>query len=178
MKQKFTVPAWDDLRSPASAINPAGSAAAATVDQEDGGLIFANGAVQTIATWFQMPHAWKEGSDIYLHVHWHKLATGTMTGTVKWQTKYEWTNIGATRAGFSAFADGSESVPNSNIALKHAMFHFPVISGAGKTKSSMICVVLQRLSSGAGADTFGANAKLLEIDIHYQVDKFGSQTEY
>ena len=176
MRQRFTVPAWDDLRSPASAINPAGSAVAATVDQEDGELLFANGAVQTIAIWFQMPHAWKEGSDIDLHVHWHK--TSSAAGTVKWQAKWEWTNIGNTRAGFSSFVDGSEVVANSNTSGKHAMFSFPMISGVGKTVSSMICVVLQRFSNGTGADTYAANAKLMEVDIHYQVDSFGSNTEY
>lgn len=56
-KQHYTTPAWDDLRAPASAINPAGSAAAATVDTEDGSLIFSNGQTQTVALWFQLPHA-------------------------------------------------------------------------------------------------------------------------
>jgi hypothetical protein len=42
----------------------------------------------------------------------------------------------------------------------------------------MIGVVIQRLSSGGGADTYGASVKLLEVDIHYQIDGFGSYQEY
>ena len=176
MKQLYTSPAWDDLRSPASAINPAGSAVAATVDQEDGSLVFSNGQTQTIAIWFQMPHAWKVGTDVSLHLHWAK--TTSAAGTVKWQSKYEWTNIGGTRAGYSVFVDGTEAIPNSNISGKHAIFEFTDLSGIGKGISSMIGVVIQRLSSGTGADTYAAPVKLFEVDIHYQVDGFGSQEEY
>ena len=176
MKQKFTSPAWDDLRAPASGINPAGSAAAATVDQEDGSLIFSNGQTQTVAVWFQLPHAWKVGSDISFHIHWKK--TTSAAGTVKWQTKYQWTNIGATDAGFSVYADGTEAIPNSNTAGKHAIFEFTDFPGTGKTMSSMLCVVIQRVSSGGGADTYNAPVKLMEADLHYQIDSFGSYQEY
>ena len=176
MRQRLTVPAWDDLRAPASAINPAGSAAAAVVSTVDGSLTFSNGQTQTIALWFQMPHAWKVGSDVSLHVHWAKSTSAA--GTVKWQSKYEWTNIGATRGGYSAFVDGTAAISDSDTAGKHALFEFTDLPGTGKTISSMIGVVLQRLSSGGSADTYGADVSLFEIDIHYQIDGFGSYLEY
>lgn len=176
MKQQMTVPAWDDLRAPSSAINPAGSAAAATVDTEDGSLIFSNGQVQTVAISFQMPHAWKVGTDVSFHIHWCK--TTSAAGTVKWQVKYKWTNIGDVIPAFSAFADGTEAIPNSDTANKHAIFEFTDFAGTGKTISSQLTVVLQRLSSGGGADTYAAPVKLLEADLHYQIDSFGSKEEY
>lgn len=167
---------WDDLRAPATAINPTGTAVAATVNVDDGTFAFANGANQTVVASFQLPHAWKEGSSIDIHVHWAK--TTSAAGTVKWQMKYEWTNIGATRAGFSSFVDGSEYVSNSDTAGKHAIFSFPLVAGTGKTVSSQLIIVLQRLSSGAGADTYGAPATLMELDVHYQMDTVGSKQEY
>lgn len=176
MKPRLTVPAWDDLKAPATAINPAGSVAPATIDTDDGSLVFTNGQTQIIAVWFQLPHAWKVGSDLSLHLHWAK--TTSAAGTVKWQSKFEWTNIGAVRAGFSAFVDGTEGIPNSDTAGKHALFEFPDYVGTGKTISSMVCVVLQRLSSGGSADTYGAPVKLFEIDLHYQIDSLGSYLEY
>lgn len=176
MKQQMTIPAWDDLRAPSSAINPAGSAVAATVDTEDGSLLFANGQVQTVAISFQLPHAWKVGTDISFHIHWCK--TTSAAGTVKWQVKYKWTNIGDVIPAFSVFADGTEATPNSDTANKHAIFEFTDFAGTGKTISSQLTVVLQRLSSGGGADTYGAPVKLLEADVHYQVDSFGSGQEY
>ena len=173
MKQKLTNPAWDDLRAPATGINPAGSAASATVDTEDGSLLFANGQVQTVAITFQMPHTWKVGTDVSFHIHWCK--TTAAAGTVKWQAKYKWTNIGDVIPPFSAFSDGTEAIPNSDIANKHAIFEFTDYFGVGKTISSQITIVLQRNTTG---DTYGATVKLLEADIHYQVDSFGSGQEY
>ena len=78
MKPRLTYPAWDDLVIPAIGINPAGVAGAATFDTNDGTLVFSKGS--TAACQFQMPHKWKQGSDIYLHIHWHK--TTPNAGTV------------------------------------------------------------------------------------------------
>ena len=175
MEPRLTIPAWDDLRSPASAINPAGSAAAATVDQDDGNLVFTNGQTQTVAVLFQMPHAWKVGSTISFHIHWSK--TTSASGTVKWQAKYRWYNIGAVKGSFSAFVDLTETVANADTADLHALAETPDWAGTGKTISSMIEVVLQRLSSGGSADTYGAAVKLAEVDLHYQLDGFGSYLE-
>lgn len=175
MEPRHTTPAWDDLRAPASAINPAGSASAAAVNQEDGSLVFVDGSTNSIAIQFQMPHNWLVGSDIYFHVHWCK--TTSAVGTVKWQYKYKWTNIGSVRAGFSGFLDLTEVVVNADTADLHALASSAVIAGAGKTMSSIICIVLQRLSSGGSADTYNDDVKLFDADIHYQVDGFGSRLE-
>lgn len=171
MKPRLTYPAWDDLIIPAIGINPAGTAGAATFDTNEGTLVFAKGS--TAACQFQMPHEWKQGSDIYLHIHWHK--TSNDAGTVNWQIKYEWTNIGAVRAGFTSLTKLT-SVIASDATGKHGISTHPVISGAGKTLSSIICVFLQRVNDGD--DTYANDAKLLGIDIHYQKDSLGSHFEY
>lgn len=97
---------------------------------------------------------------------------------MKWQTKFEWTNIGDTRAGYSSFVDGIAKVSDSNTAGKHALFEFPAYAGVGKGISSMIGIVIQRLSSGGSADTYAAPVKLFEADLHYMIDSFGSNQEY
>lgn len=173
MKPRLTYPAWDNLMVPAIAINPAGTPTPASIDTDDGTLLFATG--NTAACQFQMPHAWKVGTNIKLHIHWCK--TTSAAGTVKWRVKYEWTNIGGTISAFSAFTDLTEvaAAPNSDTAGKHALAEHPEISGSGKTMSSVIRVVIERNATG---DTYGANAKLLGIDIHYQIDSFGSHLEY
>lgn len=170
MKQRYTTPAWEDLRAPATGINPVGSTSPATPNTTDGSLTFAKGNVVTC--WFQMSHAWKEGSDIYIHLHWSK--TTSAAGSVNWQIKYKWFNLGATAPAFSSLITGSETIPNSDTADKHALYSFPVVSGAGKTLSSMICVYLERINDGN--DTYAANVNLYEIDIHHLVDSFGSNS--
>lgn len=59
----------------------------------------------------------------------------------------------------------------------HFITPLPSISMTGKKIS---CILLIRLSrvGGNGDDDYGEDARLLEFDIHYQVDSFGSRFEY
>jgi hypothetical protein len=163
--------AWDDLRGPANGINPTGSPSAATPNTADGSLTFAKGNVAI--AWFQMPHNWKLGSNIVIHIHWSKSTTNA--GVCNWQMKYKWGGIGEVMPAFSELAKGTEVIPNSNTVDKHALMSWPEVSGNGKTLSSMICVYIARINDGD--DTFTGAGNLYEIDIHYQIDSMGSRQE-
>ena len=162
---------WDDLRAPASGINPAGQISPPSVNAADGSLTFSTS--DAVCAWFQLPHAWKEGTDLNPHIHWSK--TTSASGTVNWQIKYKWFNIGDVAGAFSSLNSGIDQVPNSDIADKHALMTFPIFSGVGKTISSMVCIYLVRTTSG---DTYGADVNLYEIDLHYERDSNGSSQIY
>jgi len=162
---------WDDLRSPASGLNPAGSISPPSVNTADGSLTFATG--NAVGVWFQLPHDYKEGSTVSVHCHWSKSTSAA--GTVNWQVKTKWFNIGATDPGFSALASGTDVVPDSSTAGKQALTSFGDLVGTGKTLSSMICVYLVRTAAG---DSYGANVNLYEIDVHYQRDTLGSRERF
>jgi len=162
---------WDDLRAPASGLNPAGSISPPSVNTADGSLTFAT--ANAVGVWFQMPHDYKEGSDISVHCHWSKSTSAA--GAVNWQIKTKWLNIGAVDPGFSSLASGTEAVPNSDTAGKHAITEFTDLVGTGKTLSSMVCVYLVRTAAGDG---YGTTVSLYEIDVHYQRDTLGSRQEY
>jgi hypothetical protein len=163
--------AWEDLRAPATGINPAGSVAPPAVNTTDGSLTFSTS--DAICVWFQLPHQWKEGTDLHLHIHWSKSTSAS--GTVNWQTKYKWANIGDTMPAFSSLVSGTVKISDDDTADQHALLEFPDISGTGKTISSMLCVYLIRTASG---DTYGADANLYEVDVHYECNGIGSKTEY
>lgn len=167
----LNIQAWEDLRAPASGINPIGSPSPATPSNTDGSLTFSKGNV--CVAWFQLPHSWKIGSNVKLHIHWSKSTTNA--GDVNWQMKYKWGNIGDVMPAFSLFSKGTEVIPNSNIVDKHSLLEWSALSGVGKTLSSMICVFLERVNDGD--DTFTGNANLYEIDLHYQIDSMGSRQE-
>ncbi len=162
---------WEDLRAPSNGINPIGSPSAATPNTTDGSLTFTKGNVAI--AWFQLPHGYKEGSDLRIHIHWSKSTTNN--GVVHWQMKYRWANIGDTLPSFSELEDGNVVVSDSNTVDKHAMFEWTPVDGTGKTISSMICVYISRTNDGD--DTFTGSANLYEIDIHYQIDTIGSRQE-
>ena len=67
--------------------------------------------------------------------------------------------------------------PDNDTANEHLITAFTDISGAGKQISDMLILRLSRLGSDA-ADTYGADARLLEFDIHYQRFGFGSREEF
>lgn len=167
---------WDDLMFPASAINPPGAAADPVLNTTNGLLEFSASATNTIAIHVQMPHAWKEGSEIVPHVHWRKKTAGA--GDVVWEIKYEFQNIGSTFTD-SPTTDtvSTASVGGGGDALVHSLSSWDHINMDDKTISCMGLITVSRLG-GDGADTYGGVAQLLQFDIHYQRDSFGSIAEY
>lgn len=164
---------WDDLRFPATnlCVNPA--TLKPDFDYTEVGFLFDAAATETIFAVAQMPHGYKEGSDIEMHIHWEP--TNTNTGNVLWQVEYKWTNIGGTEPGtFTAITilDAGDGT-----AYKHQIADFATISGTGKTISSILSLKISRLG-GDGTDTYNADALLKEFDIHYQINSFGSDDEY
>ena len=173
---------WDDLRLSGSSARVGVTAPSVDSFGPSGSLRtlrFEEGHHDEIYFEIQMPHAWLEGSNIYPHVHWSPVTTEA--GNVVWQLDYTWANLDdafpapttmttdATAAGgtawvhkISPFKDGSSNT---------------YIDGTGKTLSSMLVCRLHR-DAGAGSDTLSEDVAFLEFDLHYQVDGFGSDSEY
>ena len=166
---------WDDMRAPANGINPQGAGDAPAVNNTDGSLQFAADKNSDVAILVQMPHNWRAGTDVHVHIHWQKSTTDT--GFVRWQMKYAWANIDDAFPATSAFADGY-NITALDGSTKHRIFAWAALSGAGKTMSSFLKIVIQRQSNGAPDDTYPSWADLLGIDVHYEACIFGSNLEY
>lgn len=168
-------PTWDDLRLSGSSLG-AGAAAPDQVTWVSASNLKVRGFDGTNTTemlYFeaQFPHAYKEGSDIHAHVHWGP--TTANAGNVKWNMEYSWVNIGDVAP---AVTTTSVVQAAGGTAYKHNMVDFPVISGSGKTLSSMLVGRLYRNPTD-DADTYAYDAALLEIDFHFQIDGLGSVSE-
>lgn len=166
---------WDDLRVSANTVSFLGLGSYPdweTFTYDLQGLAFSSSADEEVHFSVQMPHGWKEGSTIYPHVHW--APSTAASGGVTWVLEYTWANINGTFGSSSTmtFDDSTDST-----ALKH---HIAVngtgIDGSGKTLSSMLICRLYRDVSDAN-DDYGADAFLLEFDIHYELDTVGSRQE-
>jgi hypothetical protein len=165
---------WDDLRFPATAINPPGAESDPDWDTDKGGWLFDDSGTEVLYLIAQLPHSWFEGSDIAPHLHWEK--TTSATGNVLWRLEYQWCPIGEARESEETL---NASVPavSSDVADTHQLTSFGHVSATGKQISDMLVMKLSRIG-GDELDTYAADARLLEFDIHYQNDSLGSIQEF
>lgn len=169
-------PRWDDLRFPVTAVNPPGQVSDPTVDVTSGLLVFAHNATNLIFIIAQMPHSWRQGSEIKPHVHWHKSTSAA--GTVAWRLRYRIQDIGQVSTDWIDHGYAfTPAVSDGDTALQHAITAWDAIDLSGSTLSCIINFELTRVPANAD-DTYGAGARLAEFDLHYMIDSRGSRQEY
>lgn len=170
---------YDDLRFPASGINPPGPENAPTRNTETGLLNFANNFINIVAIQVQMPHTWKIGTAIRPHVHWTKATAGA--GNVHWRMRYVLSDVGGVVPNLDEEPNWLDAIRpavfDDNTAAKHLISNFPAIDMTGHGLSVMVNMFLERVGN-AETDTYSGAASLLEFDIHYEVDGFGSEEPY
>lgn len=175
---------WDDLRVvPGSFDRPGASDPTIVVYAVGGGgtngylYQFADGNIASFT--IQLPHAYKQGSDIYAHIHWTPGPRGAAESgkLVGWKIDYSWANIDG---AFGAMATLDLQDACNGVDHEHNMTPEVVIDGhtARKDISSMLICNVKRTDTGAD-DTWagtlsGERPMLLEIDFHYQIDAAGS----
>lgn len=127
----------------------------------------------------QIPHSYKEGENIYAHIHWTPGTRGNEENgaTVGWKIDYSWANI---NGNFGAVATLDLSDACDGTDHKHQMTPDVVITGTGKHISSMLLCNVKRTDTGTD-DTWASAASgqlplLLEIDFHFPIDTMGSRT--
>lgn len=168
---------WEDLRFPAQGINPAGTAAPPAIDTADpfaGTLLFSASATNVIAGVAQLPHSWKIGTTLHPHIHWCPTTTGS--GNVAWRFSWHAASINGTFSGSYTTA-GIEVDAASQVVGRHQMFEFSDMDMSAVTGvSAMIAWKLERVG-GDDLDTYAGQARLLELDFHFQMDTAGSRQE-
>lgn len=168
---------WDDLKFPANATKEIVGKEPG-IEAATGLLLFAASGTEAVSLLAQMPHAWKEGSVLHPHVHWMK--TTSAAGDVMWELQYKIAPIGEIMdASWTTLTNSSPvgGTPDTDTADYHMITSFDPIDMTGHTLSTCIIFLLSRLGSDA-ADTYGADARLLEFDVHYELDSNGSREEF
>lgn len=169
---------WDDLRFPASGINPTGAADAPAIDIVEanfpGSLLFSGTIDNIVGISAQMPHAWKIGTVIRPHIHW-SMPTGT-ADAVTWELYYrKCGNVGETAGAWVGPIAGTLAAGSPEVTNQHCLTHFGDIAMVGSLESAMLSFRLYRRGS---TDAASGQARLLEFDIHYQRNKHGTTAEY
>jgi len=174
---------WDDLRIvPGSFDRPGASDPSYVLYYPNGGGIgtylpeFAKNNIASFTV--QMPHSYKEGSSIYVHVHWTPGARGNEENgaNVGWTLDYTWANINGAFSNMQTLylTDACDGVDH-----QHQMTPESEIAGTEKHISSMLLCNIRRFDNGDN-DTWtgtisGQLPMLTEIDFHYEIDTTGSR---
>ena len=168
---------WDDLRFPASSVK-GGGAFDTTPTAYKGGVVAAfstgpnNESVQFIV---QLPHKYKEGSNLCFHLHWTIPTSGVGGGAenVKWDFTYSWTNI---NGSFPVATAATVTVDVQSVTVDdHVFTEIVDISGTGKKISSVLICSLTR--DVGVANDYADDAYYIEADFHYEIDTVGSRLE-
>lgn len=169
--------AWEDLKFPAQGINPAGSAAPPTIDTATvpGTLLFATNSDNHVAGVAQMPHAWKEGSTVSPHIHWTKTTADGSGLDVAWRFRYKLWSINSTASAYTSWLEHTLATGDLTTQEKQNISSFPDIDMTGYKVSTIIVWELMR---DVSEDTYGSNARLIELDFHYLIDSQGSDNLY
>lgn len=167
----LSTPRWDDLVFPLNLtyVNPATSKP--DYDYTNMGLLFPqNIPTEIVYITVQMPHMWKEGSSINPHVHVIQNANQQAV----FKMDYKWYNIGdAVPAGWTTHIMNQYAVPYTSGSLSQIIEASTMISGTGKTISSILKIKLYRDDNVYTGDILAD-----QFDIHIQKDSFGSETEF
>lgn len=174
---------WDDLRiTPGSFDRPGSSDPAYVLYYPNAGGIgvylpeFAKNNIASFT--IQLPHSYKHGSNIYVHIHWTPGSRGNEENgkVVAWTIDYTWANINSNFPDMQTL-DLSDACDGTD--HKHQMTSEVSINGSGKTISSMLLCNIRRIATGdTWAGTLSGQLPLLtEIDFHYELDMVGSKQQ-
>jgi hypothetical protein len=131
----------------------------------------------------ELPHGYKEGTDIDAHVHWSTAAGGAANEFPRWALEYFWVNIDGTyttttiiRSDATSAGTATTSGDGTIAADKHYMTDIGTISGTSKTISSLLMCRVFRNSSD-GTDDLAQPIFGHVMDFHHEIDTMGSRAE-
>jgi hypothetical protein len=136
---------------------------------------FVNGVTDILYGSFELPHSYKEGSDIELHVHWAPASTNV--GNVIFNCEYTVCD----RHGGVMSASTIASSTGTTVGVINKCNYTTLVTITGSTAGGMkigeiIPFALSRLG-GATGDTFSGDVFILSIGAHYEQDTLGSRQQ-
>ena len=161
---------WEDLVVPLTS-GKQGATDKPDFDYTNLGYLFPqNNDAEVLSFIVQMPHKWKEGSDLCPHVHYKRTSAGKPT----FKMDYAWFNIGdAVAAPTTTVTLDQEVMTYSSGDIHQINEGAADISGTDKTISSLLLIKLYRDDNTVTGDVL-----TYQFDIHYEIDTLGSKQEY
>ena len=130
----------------------------------------------------QLPHTYKEGTNLRCHVHWTPCDRGNEESGayVGWKLDYSWASLN--NGAFPASATISMSDTCTGTDDYHEVSAgLTELDGTNQTISSMLICRLYRTDTGADDTWTGTTTEapaLLQFDFHHEIDSPGSEIEW
>lgn len=183
IRMNGSVSAWEDLRIDGQNFGTGPSAPALT-DSFLGVSGFQQrmfqGSIQDDEAFFniQMPHQWKQGGGLEIHLHLVPWTAPVAADSAVFQFSYAWANIGGTFTT-TLTTDTTCIHLNGTAQWGHKLVELANLASpaVGKTLSSVLVCRLRRLAHTNNNDTYTGGISVLYVDLHYEVDSFGSDAE-
>ena len=120
----------------------------------------------------EMPHWYKIGTDISMHINW--MPTTTNTGLCAWKVGWMIMEDGGT-AAFAATDTVSATQAGSGTILEHQHLDIGLIDMSGISLLSSVVTGYLTRDANLNSDTFTGEAIYGAIGFHYQMDSNGSR---
>ena len=117
----------------------------------------------------EIPHDYKEGSDITFHIHWQGVTAPTGTDNVKWQCTYTIAQMGATLDAPATTV--IEETYDTQYEFK--ISSCTTITGTNFNIGDQFLFTLERVI--AVGDAYAGDALVATVGIHYECDTVGSR---
>ena len=176
-------PVWDDIRVPMTSVKTGGTKDPDFIQFKDNGAgsqgvfayAFDSTTEEEVYFAVQLPHSWKQGTNLHFHCHWVKSDGGA--GNVYWASECTMAEIGSvfpntTETGSATVTVGAMADGEHNLTEIGELD----MSGVDSVSTMIICRFFRK--AGDVLDTYANDAFLLEADFHYEIDSLGSETEY
>jgi hypothetical protein len=127
----------------------------------------------------ELPHDYKEGTNVEVHIHW---VTNSIDGTnrgVKWEIIYCVSNMDGTAPFTQAFQptvsiSAETTIPAGTNVLSHIYTSIGVITGTNFKIGAQLKLRLRRIAATGTAPSLDPFA--LQVGVHYETDTMGSRT--
>jgi len=175
---------WDDLRVALDKGSDAAKLAFSPGENSGGQIWYFRGGdrvkKEAMSFTVQLPHNYKEGTNIYPHIHWTPNNSGA--GNIEWNLDYTWVNYDPTTTEFLPATNTKTVLANGPFTQRAHLITALTsgnagLDGAGKKISSILICRLWR-DERVTNDTYNDDSGLLFIDFHYQLDTFGSRETF
>jgi hypothetical protein len=119
----------------------------------------------------EIPHDYKEGSDIYFHIHWQGIAAPSGTDYVKWQLTYTVAAVSGEETLDAATTITIETAFDTQYEFK--LSSFAAITGTNFQMGDQFLFSLERVA--AAGDVYLGDALIATVGLHYECDTCGSR---